>query len=49
MSPLVARATPRESKRLERRDDLRLSPESGEPSAGQKVRTAFSVRESPTV
>jgi hypothetical protein len=36
--------------KIERRDDLRLSPELGWPSAGQKVRTAFSEREiSPTV
>ena len=32
---------------IERRDDLRLSPELGVPSAGQKVRTAFSEREIP--
>jgi len=34
--------------RIERRDHLRLSPEAGEkPGAGQKVRTAFTVREAP--
>jgi hypothetical protein len=34
--------------RIERRDHLRLSPEAGEkPGAGQKVRTAFTVRKAP--
>src|SRR5580704_9555841 len=42
--PPVAHAAPRDSQRIERHDDLRLSPELGVPSAGQKVRTAFSER-----
>jgi len=48
-NPPVAHAAPRDSvNRIERRSHLRLSPEAGEkPGAGQKVRTAFAVREAP--